>query len=118
MRFIACSIAFLLIVAGVAALTGCIPITKHSGGEAEVARAKMLRHDHADADRVRAELGEPAEVRPGPDGRQRLEYHLPGTTATVLLTLCGPIPYPEQPVVRRLVLELDRNGRVRDYQME
>ena len=119
MRLIACSVAFLLIVAGMAVLTGCIPITKHYGGEAEVARAKVLNRERADVERVREELGEPAEVRPGPDGRQRLEYHLPGSRETILLTLCGPIPMTgPSSDIRRLVLEFDRNGRVRDFQVE
>jgi hypothetical protein len=119
MRFFACSVAFLLIVAGVAVLTGCIPITEHRGGEAEVARAKVLNRERADVERVREELGEPAEVRPGTDGRQRLEYHLPGSSQTILLTLCGPVPMAgPSSEVRRLVLEIDRNGRVRDFQVQ
>jgi hypothetical protein len=119
MRFIACSVAFLLIVAGVAVLTGCIPITQRVELREYARRAEAWRREGADAKKVRAALGDPLSVQPTADGGQRLEFQVMVSSRAAFATLCGIVPmqdWKHEP--HRLVLDMDHYGRVRSYQAE
>lgn len=119
MRFIACSVAFLLIVAGVAVLAGCIPYTQGVSVGTYAERAEGWRREGADTNKVRAALGEPLSVQPTGDGGQRLEFQVMASSRAVFITLCGVVPmqnWKHEP--HRLMVDMDHYGRVRDYQLE
>jgi hypothetical protein len=118
MRFLACSVAFLLIVAGVAVLSGCIPITKREGDEAYTRRADALKEALAGERDVRAAFGEPV-VTQLKGGARRLEYQVPISKRTVYLTLCGVLPTEGLTnELHRLSVDMDAGGRVRSYRLE
>jgi hypothetical protein len=119
MRFLACSVAFLLITAGVAVLTGCIPITEHRGKELFVRPAEALKRDHAGEADVRAAFGEPRGVQPIEGGGRRLAFRVPVSKRTSFLTLCGVMPMQDWTTdFRQLSVDVDASGRVRDYRLE